>query len=94
MKPRIASGRISSASIASFISRASIFLPRYSGVRPTISPATNTASDRDHQHAVEAGADAAGQDFAELDQEQRHQPAERRERVVHGVDGSRTRARS
>jgi hypothetical protein len=27
----------------SFISRASIFLPRYSGVRPTIRPATNTA---------------------------------------------------
>ena len=43
MKPRIASGRISTASIANFISRASIFLPRYSGVRPTMSPATNTA---------------------------------------------------
>ena len=28
---------------AIFISKASIFLPRYSGVRPTISPATNTA---------------------------------------------------
>ena len=28
---------------ASLISRAPIFLPRYSGVRPTISPATNTA---------------------------------------------------
>ena len=38
------SGRISTASIASFTSRACTFLPRYSGVRPTISPATNTAS--------------------------------------------------
>ena len=28
---------------AIFISKASIFLPKYSGVRPTISPATNTA---------------------------------------------------
>ena len=31
------------ASIAIFTSMASIFLPRYSGVRPTISPARNTA---------------------------------------------------
>ena len=30
--------------MASLISRASIFLPRYSGVRPTISPATKTAT--------------------------------------------------
>ena len=31
------------ASAVSFISRPSIFLPRYSGVRPTISPQMNTA---------------------------------------------------
>ena len=31
------------ASMAILTSFASIFLPRYSGVRPTISPATNTA---------------------------------------------------
>ena len=42
--PNMHSGRISTASIASFTSRACTFLPRYSGVRPTISPATNTAS--------------------------------------------------
>ncbi len=30
--------------MASFISRASIFFPRYSGVRPTISPAMKTVS--------------------------------------------------
>ena len=33
---------MSTYSIASFISRDSIFLPRYSGVRPTIRPAMNT----------------------------------------------------
>ncbi len=32
------------ASIAIFTSLASIFLPRYSGVRPTIRPAMNTAT--------------------------------------------------
>ncbi|MNE76784.1 hypothetical protein D3C80_1730420 [compost metagenome] len=30
--------------MANWISRASIFLPRYSGVRPTIRPATKTDS--------------------------------------------------
>src|ERR1700722_1289237 len=39
---RITSGKISTDSIAIFTSYASIFLPRYSGVRPTISPAINT----------------------------------------------------
>ena len=36
-------GGSSTMSEAIFISWASIFLPRYSGVRPTMSPATNTA---------------------------------------------------
>ena len=44
VKPRIDSGRMRMASIAILTSFASIFLPRYSGVRPTISPATNTAT--------------------------------------------------
>ena len=35
---------INRMSEAIFISWASIFLPRYSGVRPTINPATNTAT--------------------------------------------------
>ncbi len=39
---RIAKGETKIASIAIFTSNASIFLPRYSGVRPTISPAMNT----------------------------------------------------
>ena len=42
-KPRMEAARIREATMHSFISRASIFLPRYSGVRPTMSPATNTA---------------------------------------------------
>ena len=42
--PRIRTGWMSRASMASFISRASIFLPRYSGVRPTIRPAMKTAT--------------------------------------------------
>ena len=37
-------GGIKMTNAAIFISKASIFLPRYSGVRPTISPATNTAT--------------------------------------------------
>ena len=44
VKPRIDRGRIRIASIAILTSFASIFLPRYSGVRPTISPATKTAT--------------------------------------------------
>jgi hypothetical protein len=36
------SGKMSAYSIASFTSRASTFLPRHSGVRPTIKPAMNT----------------------------------------------------
>ena len=71
---------------AIFISKASIFLPRYSGVRPTISPAMNTATIDEHQHAVEPGADAAEDHLAELHEQQRDQAAERRERVVHRVD--------
>ena len=39
-----ARGVIRIPSVTSLISRASIFLPRYSGVRPTISPPMNTAS--------------------------------------------------
>ena len=37
-------GGIRITSEAIFISKASIFLPRYSGVRPTIRPAMNTAT--------------------------------------------------
>ena len=37
-------GRMRIAMAANLTSRASIFLPRYSGVRPTMSPAMNTAT--------------------------------------------------
>ena len=74
------------ASIAILTSFASIFLPRYSGVRPTIRPATKTAMIDEQQHAVEAGADAADDDLAELHVDQRDHAAERREAIVHGVD--------
>ncbi len=36
-------GMTSTTTVAIFISKASIFLPRYSGVRPTINPATKAA---------------------------------------------------
>ena len=49
--------------------------------------------DREDQHAVQARADAAEDDFAELHQHQRHDAAERRERVVHGVDRAARRRR-
>src|SRR5258705_5188895 len=42
-KPRIVNVRMRTASMAILTSYASIFFPRYSGVRPTISPAMNTA---------------------------------------------------
>ena len=37
-------GKISTYSMTIWTSRAWIFLPRYSGVRPTMSPAMNTVS--------------------------------------------------
>ena len=69
------------ASMAILTSLASIFLPTYSGVRPTIRPATKIDDDDEQQHAVEAGADAADDDLAELDVDQRDHAAERGERV-------------
>ena len=55
-------------------------------MRPTISPATKTATIANIEHAVEARADAAEDDLAELHQPHRHEAAERREGVVHRVD--------
>ena len=43
VKTRMLAAVAMSASIAIFTSFCSIFLPMYSGVRPTISPAMNTA---------------------------------------------------
>ena len=69
--------RTRTESIASFTSRASIFLPRYSGVRPTIRPAMKTDEDDEDEHAVEARADAAEDHLAELDVDERDEAAER-----------------
>src|SRR6266704_5595836 len=41
---RMSTGRVRKYSAAYFISAGRIFLPMYSGVRPTISPATNTVT--------------------------------------------------
>ena len=49
-------------------------------------PGDEHGDDGEHQHAVQAAADAAEDDLAQLHQPHRHQPAERRERVVHRVD--------
>ena len=49
-------------------------------------PGDEHRDDREREHSVEARADAAEDDFAELHQPHRHEAAERRERVVHRVD--------
>ena len=46
----------------------------------------NTAEHDEHEHPVESRADAAENDFAKLNVEQRHEAAQRREGIVHGVD--------
>ena len=51
-------------------------------------PGDEDREDHEHHHAVEARADAAEDDFARLHVEERDEPAERRERIVHGVDGA------
>ena len=62
------------ASMAILTSLASIFLPTYSGVRPTMRPATKIARNHEQQHAIEPGADAADDDFAELHVDERNYP--------------------
>jgi len=49
--------------------------------------------DNEQQHAVHAGADAADDDLAELDVDERDHAAERSERVVHRIDGAARRGR-
>ncbi len=66
------------ASDAIFISLASIFLPMYSGVLPTMSPRDEDRDDGEHEHAVHPCADTAEDDLADLDEKQRDESAERR----------------
>jgi len=70
-----------------FISYAWIFLPMYSGVRPTISPARNTANRAKKSMPVRPGASPRTRP-AQLDVGEGNQAAERVEAVVHGVDGA------
>ena len=76
-------------SIAILISKASTFLPRYSGVRPTIRPAMNTARIAPMTSIpYMPGADAARRDLAELHVEERHEAGDRLGAVVPRVDGA------
>ena len=89
--PRAA--RTGSRSSTSFTSRASIFLPRYSGVRPTIRPAMKTASSDEQQHRVEAGPDAAEDHLPGRHVEHRHEAADAGQRVERRVDRAVRRVR-
>ena len=83
MKTRMLKAVAITASIAILTSFCSIFLPRYSGVRPTIRPGDEHRQDAVQQNAVESRAHAAEDHFAGHDVEQRNQAADRREAVVH-----------
>ena len=50
-------------------------------------------NDREHDHPVKAGAHAAEDDFAELDQPHRDHAGERHERIVHRIDRAIRRGR-
>jgi len=77
------------ASMAILTSLASIFLPTYSGVRPTISPATKMARITKQQHGRTCRQPTPPTiTLAELDVDQRDHAAERGERVVHRIDGA------
>ena len=56
------------------------------GRPPDHQPGQEDGQDDEDEHPVEPGADAAEDDLAQLDVEQRDEPAQRRERIVHGVD--------
>ena len=88
---RIVSGKTSTASIAICTSNAWIFLPRYSGVRPTISPAMKTDRMMKTSMPYMPAPTPPKIDLAEHDVDQRHQAAERRERVVPAVDRAAAR---
>ena len=72
------SGVKRAASETSLMSRAPIFLPRYSGVRPTIRPPMKTDEQDEDEHRVEPGADAAEHHLAHREVRERHGSAEAR----------------
>ena len=63
---RMATGVARQTSTAIFISRGSIFLPRYSGRAPDHQPGDEDGENGKADHAVETAADAAEDDLAEL----------------------------
>ena len=69
----------------SFISRPSIFLPRYSGVRPIIRPQMNTAENGVHDHVHQAHALAAEHHIEHHVQQGNH-AAQGSQSIVHVVD--------
>ena len=81
------------ASIAILTSFASIFLPTYSGVRPTIRPATKTAMMTKSSMPYRPAPTPPTMISPSCDDDQRNHAAERGEAVMHGIDGSRRRRR-
>ncbi len=71
-------------------SRAPIFLPRYSGVRPIISPPMNTAMHDVEDHAVQAAADSSEDDLA--DRHVEHRRDRRRAAGMSRASSSRCRS--
>jgi len=59
------------------ISKASIFLPRYSGVRPDHQARDKYAHDGENEHGVQAGADTTKHHLTQLHLEQRHKSPQR-----------------
>src|SRR5260370_29049493 len=87
-KTKIVSEETKIESMAILTSYASIFLPKYSGVRPTISPAINTArmTNTSIPYSPEPTPPKIISPSIEHDVQQRNHSPERRERVVHAVD--------
>jgi hypothetical protein len=79
------------ANITIFISRPSIFFPRYSGVRPSMNPSMNTATSAISSITVKPGSRPSEDYLSGLHVEQLNQPAERRIAIVHAVDRSVSR---
>ena len=72
--------------MVSLISLAPIFLPRYSGVRPTISPAMNTATTTNSSIPYMPEPTPPRRDLPQRDQGEGNRPAAAGEGVVAAVD--------
>ena len=88
VKPRMLNVRISTASEATFMSYDSIFLPRYSGVRPTINPAMKIAMTMKTSMPYRPAPTPPKMISPSSNVQQRHHSANGREAVVHRVHGA------